>query len=189
MARSKLAIRLPMEAPVTQDTPQLQPVFQTASFARRGGRVIAQFGMNLENRLDEVWAALTRPEKFVDWLAPGEIDARPGGAVKLNFVDSGIVIDSAVSEFEPMRVLEYSWSGPGEPSRPIRFELEPVGSAVGLKLTLSVPEDEDAGRAAAGWAAHLEMLAAALADVPIKFPFDIFKAARDEYRARLTAGD
>ena len=172
---------------MTQETPRLEPVFRTASFARQDGRVTACFGMNLENHLDEVWAALTRPEKLVDWLAPGEIEARRGGTVKLNFVDSGIVIDSAVSEFEPMRVLEYSWSGPGEPARPIRFELEPVGSAVGLKLTLSVPEDEDAGRSAAGWAAHLEMLAAALAGVPIKFPFEIFKAARDEYRARLAA--
>jgi uncharacterized protein YndB with AHSA1/START domain len=176
-----------MEANMTEDTLVMEPVFQTATFARAEGRVTARFGMTLENHLDDVWAALTRSEKMVDWLAPGEIDARPGGSVKLNFVDSGIVIDSLISDFDPWRVLEYSWSGPGEPPRPIRFDLEPVGAAVGLTLTLSVPADEDAGRAAAGWAAHLEMLAAALAGVPIKFPFEVFKTARDVYRARLTA--
>jgi uncharacterized protein YndB with AHSA1/START domain len=173
------------EAVMNQDAAALEPLFRTATFERRDGRVMARFGTTLENHVEEVWEALTEPARMVDWLAPGEIDPRPGGAVKLNFVDSGIVIDSTISDFEPLRVLEYSWSSPGEPSRPVRFEIEPVGSVTGLVLTLSVPEGEDAGRSAAGWAAHLEMLAAALAGASIKFPFDVFKAARDEYRARL----
>lgn len=170
---------------MTLDVLELEPLFRTVTFERQGGRVAARFGMTLENHVDEVWDALTVPARIVDWLAPGGIEPQLGGAVKLNFVDSGIVIDSTISAFEPMRVLEYSWSGPGEPERPIRFELEPVGSLTGLVMTLSVPAEEDAGRSAAGWAAHLEMLAAALAGAPIKFPFEIFKAARDEYRARL----
>ena len=31
---------------------------------------------------DAVWAALTEPERLVDWLAPGEIELRPGGAAR-----------------------------------------------------------------------------------------------------------
>jgi uncharacterized protein YndB with AHSA1/START domain len=164
-----------------------EPLFQTVTFTRGGGRIKARFGLTLENHLDEVWAVLTRSDRLVEWLAPGEIDLQPGGTVKLNFIDSGLVIDSVVSRIEPLKLLEYSWSGPGEPERPVRFELEPVGAAVGLVLTLGVPEGEDAGRSAAGWAAHLEMLAAALAGAPIRFPFEIFKAARDAYRVRLAA--
>jgi uncharacterized protein YndB with AHSA1/START domain len=155
------------------------------AFERRDGRVAARFGLTLDYAADAVWAALTQPARFVDWLAPGEIDPRLGGAVKLNVPDSGIVIDSTISAFEPGRVLEYSWSGPGEPLRPIRFELELTGAATGLVVTLCVPASEDAARTAAGWAAHLEMLAAALAGAPIRFPFEVFKAAREEYRARL----
>jgi uncharacterized protein YndB with AHSA1/START domain len=173
---------------MSEEMTTLEPLFRTVKFERRDGFVVATFGLTLENHLDEVWAALTEPARMVDWLAPGEIDPRPGGAVRLKFVDSGIVIDSTVSEVTTWKVLEYSWSRPGEPMRPIRFEMEPVGAAVGLKLTVGVPEAEDAGRAAAGWAAHLEMLAAALAGAPIRFPFEIFKAARDEYRLRLSAG-
>ncbi len=168
-----------------QDLPEAS--YETATFTRADGRITARFGLTLDNHLDEVWAALTHPDKIVDWLAPGEIDLKPGGAVKLNFVDSGIVIDSTVSAIEPWKVLEYSWSGPGEPERPIRFELEPVGAAVGLTLSLSVPETEDAGRSAAGWAAHLDMLVAALAGAPIKFPFEVFKGARDLFRERLAS--
>ena len=170
---------------MTVDEILLEPLFRTATFERRDGRIVARFSLILENPVDEVWAALTEPARIVDWLAPGEIEPRLGGAVKLNFVDSGIVIDSTVSAFEPTRVLEYSWSGPGEPLRPIRFELEAVGADTGLVLTLSVPAEEDAGRSAAGWAAHLEMLAAALAGASIKFPFELFKAARELYRAKL----
>jgi uncharacterized protein YndB with AHSA1/START domain len=176
------------EVTMSDDTTLPEPLFQDAAFEHRDGRVVARFGMTLDNHVEEVWEALTVPARMVDWLAPGDIELRPGGAVKLNFVDSGIVIDSAISAYEPMRVLEYSWSSPGEPLRPIRFELEPVGAATGLALTLSVPADEDAGRSAAGWAAHLDMLAAALAGAPIKFPFEIFKAAREAYRARLASG-
>jgi uncharacterized protein YndB with AHSA1/START domain len=173
---------------MNQDAALTELPFPTAAFERHDGRVVARFGMTLDNHVEEVWEALTVPARMVDWLAPGEIEPRPGGAVKLNFVDSGIVIDSTVLAFEPMQVLEYSWSGPGEPLRPIRFELEPVGPCTGLAMTLSVPADEDAGRSAAGWAAHLDMLAAALAGVPIKFPFEVFKAAREAYRAKLAAG-
>ncbi|HLZ83071.1 MAG TPA: SRPBCC domain-containing protein [Caulobacteraceae bacterium] len=158
-----------------------------AEFERGEGRVTARFRLTLESPLDSVWAALTEPARFAAWLTPGEIDPRPGGAVKLNFPDSGIVIDSSISAFEPMRVLEYSWSRPGEPLRPLRFELEPAGSATALIVTLAVPAEEDAARTAAGWAAHLAMLAAALAGAPINFPFDVFKAAREAYRAKLGA--
>jgi uncharacterized protein YndB with AHSA1/START domain len=160
--------------------------FLPAVFMRDGQGVEARFSMVLDNHVEAVWAALTRPERLVEWLAPGEIELRVGGAARLNFADSGIVIDSVVSAFEPKRLIEYAWSGPGEPARPLRWELEPVGAAVRLGLTLRVPASEDVARSAAGWAAHLEMLAAALAGIPIKFPFLVFKTAREAYAAQLT---
>lgn len=134
---------------------------------------------------EAVWAMLTDPAKFVDWLAPGEIELRAGGAAKLNFVDSGIVIDSTVTAFEPERVLEYSWSGPGEPERPVRYEIEPAGGDTRLVLTLTTPDSEDIARSCAGWEAHLMMLLAAIEGVPIKFPFERFQATRAEYNKQL----
>jgi uncharacterized protein YndB with AHSA1/START domain len=173
---------------MTDDAPAPAATFQPADFERRAGRATARFRLDLAAPLEEAWAALTQPARFADWLAPGEIDPRPGGAVKLAFEDSGLVIDSTISDIEPMRVLEYSWSGPGEPDRPVRFELAAgAGEGTSLVLTVGVPADEDIGRAAAGWAAHLEMLTAALAGAPIKFSFEVYKAAREAYRARLAA--
>ena len=97
------------------------------------------------------------------------------------------MIDSQVSAYDAPRLLEYSWSTPAEPRRPVRWEIAPEGDGSRLTLTLRTPQGEDPGRACAGWEAHLEMLEAALEGVPIKFPFERFKAARDAYRAKVAA--
>jgi len=164
-----------------------EAVFGRARFKRDGDVMEARLSRDIDDSLDRVWAALTEPEELVKWLAPGEIELHEGGAAKLNFADSGITINSKVTEIDPLSVLEYSWSGPGEPLRPVRWEIRPKGDAVLLNLSLRMPASEDAGRACAGWDAHLEMLAAALAGVPIKFPFELFKAAREAYRSELAS--
>lgn len=153
---------------------------------RHGSTIEVTLIRHLDHAAATVWGLLTDPARLPQWLAPGAIELRPGGRARLDFIDSGTVIDSEVTEYEPEVLLEYSWSGPGEPRRPVRWSLEVEGpDACRLTLTLITPPDEDAGRAAAGWEAHLEMLAAALEGVPIKFPFERFKAARDAYRARM----
>ena len=129
-----------------------------------------------------VWAMLTDPDRMVEWLAPGRIELRKGGAAKLDFTESGIVIDSVVSEFEPPSLLEYSWSNPGERKRPVRWETTPDGYGTRLTLTLQIPEDEDIARSCAGWEAHLMMLLAAIEGVSIKFPFERFQATRAAYK-------
>lgn len=154
----------------------------------RGGRYHARLERHLEHPPAAVWAMLTEPDRMIDWLAPGEIELRAGGAAKLNFVDSGIVIDSTVTAFEPERVLEYSWSGPGEPDRPVRYEIEPEGDGTRLVLNLITPDDEDMARSCAGWEAHLMMLLAAIEGVPIKFPFERFQSTREIYNSQVAAG-
>ncbi len=139
----------------------------------------------LEHDQSAVWAMLTEPDRMVEWLAPGEIELRKGGAAKLNFADSGIVIDSTVSEFEPPSLLEFSWSSPGEPARPVRWETAPVAGGTNLMLTLRLPEDEDIARSCAGWEAHLMMLLAAIEGIPIKFPFERFQATREAYKSMI----
>jgi uncharacterized protein YndB with AHSA1/START domain len=133
----------------------------------------------------QIWESLTKPGRLAEWLAPGKIELRIGGAVKLDFADSGIVIDSTVTALQIPFVLEYSWSSPGQPQRPLRFESSIAPGGTRLVLTLSIPNAEDAPRTAAGFEAHLEMLAAALEGVPVKFPFALFKELRSAYQAAL----
>lgn len=158
----------------------------TATFSRgAGATTTARLELELEDCAANVWSYLTQPDRLPQWLAPGRIELEQGGAARLEFQDSGIVIDSRVTRCDAPRSLAYSWSSPGEPQRPVRWTLAPNGSGTHLTLELEIPAGEDMARAAAGWAAHLEMLAAAMAGAPMKFPFPTFKAAREAYGAQL----
>ncbi|WP_322994813.1 SRPBCC family protein [Castellaniella sp.] len=136
---------------------------------------------------EAVWSMLTEPAQMAKWLAPGTIELRRGGAVRIDFADSGVVIDSTVTDLAPQRVLEYSWSSDQQPDRPLRWELAPETGGTRLSLIVRVPADEDAAKACAGFEGHLDMLAAALEDVPVRFPLDLYLQARKHYQALLDA--
>jgi uncharacterized protein YndB with AHSA1/START domain len=153
--------------------------------SRSGGNLQGQLTRHFDQSPQDIWAMLTVPEKFQLWLAPGSIELKPGGAVKIHFSDSGTVIDSKVSACEAQKLLEYSWGGPNDPARPVRWALAPAAGGTQLTLTVSVPQNEDIARACAGWEAHLMMMMAALEGVPMKFPFDRFKSKREAYKDQL----
>lgn len=158
------------------------------------GHIRTRPGGGFESRLErtyeghttaEVWRMLTESARLAQWIAPGTIEPRKGGRAHIDFQDSGIVIDSEVEEFQPPRLLAYSWSSAGQPSRPLRWELEDAGDGTRLALTVGTPSGEDPAKACAGFEGHLEMLAAALEGVPIKFPFDVYKQARAAYAQQI----
>jgi uncharacterized protein YndB with AHSA1/START domain len=139
----------------------------------------------LEHGRDAVWRMLTEPQGLAEWLAQGTIELRVGGRVHIDFADSGRTIDSTVLELDPPRRLAYSWSAGAEPERPLRWELSGDGTATHLVLTVRLPPGDDAAKACAGFEAHLEMLAAALESVPIRFPFEYYLEARRSYQESL----
>jgi uncharacterized protein YndB with AHSA1/START domain len=134
-----------------------------------------------------VWRTMTDAESLPLWLAAGRIELKLGGAVRLAFEGSGAVIESEVLALEDGTMLEFSWSQPGEPLRPVRWDLASEGAGCQLTVTIKTPRGEDPGRACAGWEAHMAMLAAALAGAPISFPFEVFKAAREGYKPKVAA--
>ncbi len=160
---------------------------ELGTIKRARGCFEARLERFLEHDQKTVWAMLTDPAKLPEWLAPGELSSKQGGPAKLNFPESGTIIDSRVSAIDAPRLIEYSWSGPGEPERPVRWETAPEAGGTRLTLTLRIPETEDIARSCAGWEAHLQMLLAAIEGVPIKFPFDRFKATRESYKALVAA--
>lgn len=133
----------------------------------------------------QVWRMLTEPQSMAQWLAAGTIEQKAGGQVKIDFVDSGILIDSQVLAIQPEELLSYSWSSGNEPQRPLSWQLTDVPDGVQLTLTASIPAGEDAAKAFAGFEGHLDMLAGALEGVPMKFPFQLFLQARTEYTAAI----
>ena len=111
-----------------------------------------------------VWAALTESDRLVEWLAPGEIELRPGGRALLRFTNGGTVIDSTVIAVDPPRLLEYGWTAETGDFGSVRWELSPVDGGTRLVLTHTVPESASAfgPSALAGWQTHLDQLTVVL---------------------------
>ena len=151
--------------------------------SRREGRVSAKLQRSTDHSAARVWAMLTNPANLANWLAPGTIEQWPGGAVKIEFGQSGSEIDSYVRAIKPERLLEYSWSAGNEPQRPIRWNLISEAEGTRVELTLLLPDDHRVAVSCAGWDAHLEMLMASLEGIHIHFPADRFREARAAFIA------
>lgn len=127
-------------------------------------------GVRFERRYDakpeELWSALTEPERLGRWLADvAELELRVGGRFLLRWGDGddNQETDGTILALEPGRVLELNWTYPGEPDSVARFELRPDGDGTILVLDhRGLPPDAIAGYGA-GWHSHLDSLAAHLA--------------------------
>jgi uncharacterized protein YndB with AHSA1/START domain len=130
-----------------------------------------------------VWSALTESDRLVEWLAPGEIDLRPGGRAVLRFTNSNHVVDSTVTTVDPPRLLEYGWIVEGDDFGFVRWELSPENDGTRLVLIHTVPDATSSfgPSALAGWQTHLDQLAAALEGHPISWSRDYWQVLYDQY--------
>jgi uncharacterized protein YndB with AHSA1/START domain len=117
-----------------------------------------RFERTLEAPVDDVWAALTRPDALARWLDRADFEPRVGGAVTIHFDDGPV--EGRILAYDPPSMLEYTWRIEGEPDTVLRFELEPLGGRTRLVLLhRGLPANQETGYAA-GWHAHLDRLAA-----------------------------
>ena len=126
-----------------------------------GERCAVGFRRLYDFTAEELWAALTDPDRLGRWLANApRFDHEVGGRVELVFGDgSGDQHASGrILIWDEPRVLEYEWRFPGEDDSIVRFELQPQEFG-----TLLVLDHRQLGRASgagygAGWHAHLDAL-------------------------------
>lgn len=138
-----------------------------------------RFECLLTGRIEQVWAYLTDPEKLASWLAPSEIELRPGGNVRLYFdvgeapvrSQVGALIGGHVTRHEPPWALSYSWVDTSTmltlaksliEDAMVDFELQSDEEKTLLTLTHRRLPPECTAKYAAGWHAHLCTLAARL---------------------------
>jgi uncharacterized protein YndB with AHSA1/START domain len=126
---------------------------------------------------------LTDSDRLVEWLAPGEIELRPGGRAVLRFTNSGNVIESTVTAVEPPRLLEYGWTAEDGDFGSVRWELSPAEGGTRLVLMHTVPESASSfgPSALAGWQTHLEQLAAVMDGSPIPWSLDRWQVLHEQY--------
>jgi uncharacterized protein YndB with AHSA1/START domain len=112
---------------------------------------------------DELWSALTDPEQIRGWLADASrFQLEPDGEVMIDFGgddETGGRVDGRIRELDPPRLLEYTWTFPGEPESVVRFEIVPREHGVLLVLDHRLLSRESLVGYGAGWHAHLDVLA------------------------------
>src|SRR5215475_14821535 len=85
---------------------------------------------------DEVWEALTEPERLEEWLASeAELDARPGGEGVFRWGD-GDERHAVVRELEQPERLVLDWDDGGS----VAIELEPIVEGTRVHVVESSPE-------------------------------------------------
>lgn len=105
---------------------------------------------------DEVWDALTDPDRMARWAFRGTLEPRVGGSVVFDLGDHGEARGTVIAWDEPS-MLEYRW-GEGETTWHVRFDLaaDPDGSTT-LTFDHLLP-DATQPEFAAGWHWHLDRL-------------------------------
>jgi uncharacterized protein YndB with AHSA1/START domain len=84
---------------------------------------------------EEVWAALTEPERLEDWFANDvEIDLRPGGGASFRW-SNGEERHATVTEVEPERRLAFEWDDDGA----VEFTLDDDPDGTRLTVRETVP--------------------------------------------------
>jgi uncharacterized protein YndB with AHSA1/START domain len=101
---------------------------------------------------DEVWAALTEPERLEEWFATEvDLDPRPGGEGRFRW-GNGEERRAVVDVVEPGRRIAFRWSGDDERVSCVGIMLEPVPEGTRVEIVESP---------SAGWSAALELRALA----------------------------
>jgi uncharacterized protein YndB with AHSA1/START domain len=100
---------------------------------------------------DEVWDALTEPERLADWFANDvEVDLRPGGGASFRW-SNGEERRATVTEVDPERRLAFEWDDEGE----VQFTLEDDADGTRLTVVETTP----------AWSTALDLQALALVGV------------------------
>jgi uncharacterized protein YndB with AHSA1/START domain len=123
------------------------------------GRPMLRFERVLEHPPERVWKAMIEPVQLSAWHpTPFELEPVKGGLMRYIAAEgSPAMPDGTVIEFDPPRVLAYTW---GEDQ--LRWELLPHGDGCLLVLTHTFDDRLKAARDAAGWHLCLDQLSCSL---------------------------
>jgi uncharacterized protein YndB with AHSA1/START domain len=129
------------------------------------GKAVVRMEDRFSTDIDDLWSALTDPQRLARWIAEVEGDLRLGGEFRASFT-SGWEGPGRVDVCEPPRRLLVTMSPGQDDQTVIEVEIVPDGDQTRLVLEeRGLPLDEVAAHGA-GWQAHVEDLAAHLAGRP-----------------------
>ncbi|WP_017559549.1 SRPBCC family protein [Nocardiopsis baichengensis] len=132
------------------------------------GRPALRMERRLAHPVEQVWRALTEPERLNRWypFPVASLDLRVGGAIRFDDGE-GTTMDGVVVELDPPHRFAFSEHAPEEMGREgddiARFELEPDGDGCLLVFTHVFDDRPGAASYAVGWDTCLGALRAVAA--------------------------
>lgn len=146
---------------------------------------LIRFERHLAYGVDDVWDAITNPERLADWWLPFDadisVDLRVGGDMVYKATgDEPFEFTCTILQLEPPVLLEHTHA---DPDSVMRWELEPADGGCTLRLTHRVPDVDAAVERCYVVGLHhsLSRLEPALAGRPIDWDQDEFVVAQRAY--------
>lgn len=132
--------------------------------------------------IDDVWAAITEPDRMAEWFGSGDVELAIGGRIRIVIRAGDDPIHGRVTACEPPYLLEYTL-GTGADAEPLRWELAPDDGGTRLVLTNVISRDKaaDAAKYQAGWACVIDALETALGGTRLEFEMERWRAYYYEY--------
>ena len=149
---------------------------------------VIRFERHLPYAIDDVWDAITAPERLAEWWLPFDaditVDLREGGDIVFTGrPDGDPVMVCTILRLEPPVLLEHTHPAPGSI---LRWDLEAADTGCILRLSHTLPDVTEAIENCylVGLQTSLARLAPCLAGRPEPWDWDAFATARAHY-ARL----
>lgn len=109
---------------------------------------------------DEVWDALTRPERLAEWFANDvELDVRPGGIGTFRW-DDGSLRHAVVEDVEDERRLAFRWSDEDGSESRVELVLDDLPDGTRLTVTETATAGIEANALTGEWSWGVSLLAA-----------------------------
>jgi uncharacterized protein YndB with AHSA1/START domain len=104
------------------------------SVTRDGDRFDLAYVRRIAKPIEQVWAAITTPERIADWFTTVELEPRLGGLYRIIF-EGGYAMDGEITAFDPPRRFAHTWPDPAHPDSVVRYEPEPDGDGCVLRFS------------------------------------------------------
>jgi len=114
----------------------------TETVRRSGDRVVLRYERVLHHPVEEVWAAITDPDRINAWWGTRpEIDLRVGGDYVSHHATGDRVVDRIV-RLEPPHVFAHTFWQHVNPDALVTYELQPIDEGTLLVLMHEMTEND-----------------------------------------------
>ena len=142
-----------------------------------------RFTRRLPYPVEDVWAALTEPERLAEWWPPFAtdvtVDLSEVGSMTFDWPD-GPQLEFRFLHISPPKLLQHTHTSPGSW---MRYELEPTDEGTLLRATYFVPHPEQAIERGDVVGGHygFDRLEAALSGHPVPVDLEAFASLQRAY--------